>query len=135
VKLSIITARRSTPFTTALVFPLPQGGPVKVHALFVQLTTSADIADRVLAVQLGAINFVLAQVHNPIGVPQTAGFTTNYSAAIGLAWGVDDTLTRIMIPLPDIWLPQGATLAVTVDSAAAADTWAPELCLALVEEQ
>lgn len=78
-----------------------------------QLTTSATVATRQVALQLNHVgNLVMADIPAPAG--QTAGQTDTYTFGVGLYPFSVTAASAAVAPLPKIWMRLGQSLTVIV---------------------
>lgn len=119
VSTSVVT-RPSPAAGGGFTYAPPEAVRFKVAAVSFQLVTAVAVATRLVSLDLldGASNII---GRFSAGFTQSASKTSVYTFAAGInEYGANDA-AAIGAPLPDLWLPDGSSIAVNVGAVQAAD--------------
>lgn len=107
--------------TTGLTYIVPAGQRVRVHSIYVNLSTNATVGNRFVYIDLqdASGNHECKQAFN---VTQAASTNCWYTAALGAQYVTDITnLLMMSMPLPDISIPAGGKINLFVNGAVVGD--------------
>jgi len=92
----------------------------RIRLISFRLVTSAVAANRVVSVALTHADGV-AICTLPAGTAQTTGLTWDYTYALGLTPYTSSAGNAVVSALPDVWLPHGGSVVVSVAAIDAGD--------------
>lgn len=102
-------------------YTLPGSEYSRLRSVAFSLTTSSATATRTVSLSLRSAGGVtVARIPSPAS--QTASQTDKYTFGVGLYPYSVNASSSVVAPLPDLWLPGGSQVIVTVASIDTADT-------------